>query len=160
MNSDDRCIFAVQTHPSGTNNIYEFFHDGGNLVLYADHLVAGQTAITDFDYTDIDVDTTWDDVYLPAPAFCSRILATAQLYMKNTAQQVSLSWRTNGQTGTTGHRIATVESYDASSNAYDYDVTTTDMICDSSQIVEVVNTISDASEVSVWVNGWYFPFGM
>ena len=160
MNSDDRCIFGVMTHPTGTSNIYEFFHDGGDLVIWADAKAGGQATITDFDYEGIAPSTTWDDVYLTMPAFASKGLVTFLFYMNNTAVATELNWRTNGQTGSTGHYVCSLISYDNSSNAYDYDVNTTDVLTDTSNIIEVKTSDASTHQVSVYCNGWYFPFGM
>jgi hypothetical protein len=149
-NGSDKCIFGFVTNAS--SQIYEFFHDGGDYMSYADSKAGGQTAVTDLDYSAIDVDTTWDDVYLLIPAFATK--AECRFSAAYVDGASSLSWRTNGQTGTDGHLVADVNSdYAASTN-------TATVFSDSSQIIEVVMSASNGNTATVQCEGWYFPTGM
>ena len=136
-NGLDRCIFADLT--TGANALIEFFNDG-DTVLWANGVT---------NQTDIDIDTTFTDIgALIIPAFAT--LGTCTFHSIN---GLAWSWRTNGQTGTGSHlavySTATQEGYD-----------TTDVITDSSQIIEVRNNVSGAQTISCSTEGWKFPTGM
>jgi len=138
-NGNDRCIFGFKTDGSG--NIPEFFHDGGDYLVFADQ-------VTDLNPTDID--TTWTDVTLSIPAFATK----ANVFMEqNSAGSLRYYWRTNGQSGTTGHTVfGSSEAADGGSSHI--------VITDSSQIIEVKCSASGNDTIGVWTNGWYFPAGM
>ena len=159
MNSDDRCIFAVLTNDT-PNNILEFFHDGGNYVLYADCLTAGTTAVDDFDFTGEDVDTTETDAFLPIPAFATKSSCTFILNLNGGTNLCSLNYFTKGQTGTTGHAVCRVIDYDNSSGGQDWDVNSVDVFCDSDRTIQVKNSATGGELVYIYVDGWYFPTGM
>jgi len=143
-NGSDRCIFAVISDNS--NNVLEFYHDGGDFVCYADHFndVSGQ-----------DVDNTWEDIgtALSIPGFSTR----ANVSMLQAYGDVAgiLYWRTNGQTAANGHEVL----------YGDADVTNVisvvDVITDTSQLIELkYGGSASTNTISVSTNGWYFPVGM
>lgn len=141
-NGDDRCIFAV--YIDGSGDIVEFFHDGGVAVFYAD-------MVADLAHTDID--TTWTDVTLTIPGFSTRAdVSSEQVY---TATDDTFYWRTNGQTGTTGHNVTGSAQAGQSGGTNTFPV-----ITDSSQIIEVKCSASNASTVALWTENWYLPIGM
>lgn len=143
-NGSDRCIFAVVTDGSG--NIREFLHNG-DTVFYADGIADRVAASITQD--------TWTDVTLKIPGFSRRAIVTAQYYWGSYGNWGTLSWRTNGQSGTTGHRALQVEAY-----AYSrYANGTFSIITDSSQIVEFKST-SASSFLGVTTQGWHLPEGM
>jgi len=147
MNGDDRCIFACRGNAAG-NNFLEFFHDG-DLILFADDLEA--QAATDIDTTWIDVDMGVGDTDT-LPAFVTRAeLTMVTVYVD--ALSV-LYWRTNGQSGTSGHEVSTVkiDSQRASNTLV--------VITDSSQIIEIKHSASNANTTRVEIAGWYLPTGM
>jgi hypothetical protein len=152
-NGSDRAIFAV--YIDGSDNVIEFMNYG-DLVMLADHLAGGQTTKFDFDYTTITQDhTTWDDVYLPSPDFCTRHLLTA-VVEPDDVQLDKIVWRQNGQAGSTGHiAVSGGTAGIVYSNQFD-------AISDNSQIIEVKATLSTANdpEVSIYLDGWYLPNGM
>jgi hypothetical protein len=150
-NASDRCIFGVITNAAG--HIAEFFHSG-DFVQYADQIIGGKTSVVSYDFTTVDVDTSWVDCYLPIPGFAVHAKLTIYAY-RNGANAVCISsYRTNGQTGSTGHQIAVC--LDTVSQQYN----TFDAISDATQIIEVINSASNAHTISVYANGWYFPVGM
>ena len=141
-NGHDLCIGAVLT--SGASEILEFFHDGGDYVLFADRTVP---------YSDQTPTNSWDDVTLVIPAFAVKAEVTIFSGYIDTATQ-SL-WRTNGQTAGYGHFIAFVDA-DVSWALNDITV-----ITDDSQIFEVRFSAGSAGNlITVYLNGWYFPHGM
>jgi hypothetical protein len=141
-NGNDRCIFAVLTN-SGPTNIYEFFHDGGDYCVFADTIL---------NYGPSDLDTTWVDVTLSAPGFSTKASITAiQGYGDGNA---TMSWRTNGQTGTTGHPLvyAAAGITDPANSTIAW--------TDSSQQIEVKLSGTNTNTAEVFTDGWYFPAGI
>ena len=136
MNGDDRCIFAVYTNAG--NNILEFSHDGDTVML-ADS-VETQAAV--------DIDTTWTDIgALRIPGFATIGLVA---WKGSCAAGVTFYWRTDGQTGTTGHyAIATSEN-----SGFGIVITS------SAQIIEMKASASDGSTTGCFTEGWKFPIGM
>jgi len=68
---NDRCIAAFLT--SGAGALVEFYHDGGDCIVYADQLAAGKLTKTDYDFTDYaDVNDTFIDCFLPIPGFATK----------------------------------------------------------------------------------------
>lgn len=144
MNGDDRCIFSALTN--GTpNNILEFFHDGGNKVLWADQIA---------ELGDTDIDTTWIDVDIKTsvPGFSTKAEMNFKIiYIDSTSAGY---WRTNDQAGATGHVIG----YASVNVTQAYN--TMDVITDSAQIIEVKMSASNDNQMGVRTSGWYFPVGM
>jgi len=140
-NGNDLCIFAG--YEDGSGNLTEFFNDGGSYIGYADKIVNAAT---------VDPDTTWTDVTLTIPSFSTQTQAQfAFAYVDGSSEA---AWRTNGQTGTTGHTCGNV-SATATSSANTYQVTT-----DSTQKIEIVKNSSDGNLISVTTHGFYLPAGM
>lgn len=136
-NGSDRCIFACLT--TGANALIEFFNDG-DTVLWADG-ATNQAAV--------DIDDTFTDIAaLTIPAFAILGICTF-----STANGVNWSWRTNGQTGAVGHSAvycaAGISGYGSRN-----------VITDSSQIIEVKNSVAGAETISCTTDGWKFPTGM
>lgn len=141
-NGNDRCIFGVLTDGSG--NILEFFHNG-SYVSYANQIT---------DLGDTDIDTTWTDVALSAPKFATEIVVI--FCSKSAGAGATYSyWRTNGQTGTTGKLYLKVVLEGTFTNT-----NTVNVISDDSQIIEIKNSASNATELAVYTYGWCFPEGM
>lgn len=138
-NGDDRCIFAVMSN-STPNNILEFFHDGGDFVLMAntDSLTSGATW------------ANWTDVTVVMPKFATKALITGQEDWVDGAAYAY--WRTNGQTGSTGH-VFSKTSTDAKLG-----INTFIVITDSSQKFEGYGAGSNT--YTMYAEGWYLPAGM
>lgn len=138
-NGQDRCIFAALT--DGSNNILEFFHNGERC-LFADQIIEIQAW---------DVDTAWLDRILTAPSFTTQIEATLRSRGLTGALPY---WRTKGQAGTVGHLygVAGANSQDSWNNV--------SVITDSNQTIQFKYSLSDASTLDVFTEGWYFPEGM
>ena len=140
-NGEDRAIFAVLT--DGSSNILEFVHDGGDECQFATDIASLAATATS---------TTWTDATLKAPKFATKVGVTFVIvYVDGNSV---FYWRTNGQTDTTGKRIAfTALGTNYSSSA---------VITDSSQIIEVhysgAGGLSDT--IAVYTYAWYFPAGM
>jgi hypothetical protein len=154
--TDDRCIFGI---PVVSSDIIEFFHDGGEYLVYAQQQVAGQTAMFDQDFTSIDVENAWDEVYLIMPLFA---IKAEVMFSCFTANEVVLSWgywRKKGATTTTGVLMGgTFKS--AGSDRY-ATVNSVAVITDSSGIIEVQYDVSDTGNLmTVHTSGFYFPKGM
>jgi len=141
-NGNDRCIFAVYT--DGSSQVTEFNHEG-DTVMWAD-AVETQAAV--------DIDTTWTDIgALRIPAFTN--LGIVSLIAETLGVANDWYWRTNGQTGTVGHQ--SVGHKDTNINNR---ISFGDVITDSSQIIEVKNSVSGTETISCKTNGWKFPSGM
>lgn len=139
MNGDDRCIFTVRT--DGDSNIREFFHDG-DLVIFANYLTC---------LSNTDIDDTWTDVDIKMPVFYKALVTFEFQYVD--ASSV-FYWRTNGQSGDTGHRMGWIEV------GCTRGCVVTPVITDSTQKIEVKNSGSDGNKIAAYVNGWYLPRGM
>jgi len=140
--TSDRCIFSVLT--SGASAVLEFFHDG-DFVAYADYIE--ELGVTDIDdtFTDIDLSSS-------IPEFAT--LATLFFWSSYVDGVSRLSWRTNGQTGSTGHSVAY-------SDGDSHESTNTAIVqTDSSQIIEVRYSLANGNTMRVYSDGWYFPHGM
>ena len=145
-NGSDRCCFAVLTDASA--NILEFDHIG-NKIVFADS-ISERTygAVTANTWTDIDCATS-------IPGFSTSGLVTIYIQSRSTAAG-SAYWRKNGQSGSTGHYIGTVDRINTADTRVAW---TGPVITDSSQIFEVKVT-NYAHGVSVDGHGWYLPAGM
>ncbi len=136
-NGSDRCIFAVRT--SGASAILEFFHDG-NKVNFADG-IENQAAI--------DIDDAFTDIgALIIPKFTTLGIAAFTLSVANGFWD----WRTNGQSGATGHRIGAAQVVNPH--------TTHEVITDSTQIIELKATVSDTAKIACTTEGWKFSNGI
>jgi hypothetical protein len=118
VQATDRCIGAILINAS--NNVVEFFHDGGNQFMYADQIT---------DRSEAALGTSWTDVTLTLPGFCTKGLVS--LYMDRDGIFSFLLWRTNGQTGTVGHRSVAI-----SNSIYEVGINQCDVVTDSSQVIE------------------------
>jgi len=146
-NGNDRCIFAVLQ--SAGDAVIEFYHDGGDYVVFADKIE--ERAETDLDDTFTDVDCASS-----VPGFCTRFVVSGLLEARTTDASVIAYWRTNGQTGASGHQLVAGERI-GTDQYFGY---TCEVISDTSQIIEVKMSRSDADELSMNVEGWFFPTGM
>ena len=161
-NGYDRCIFAVVGNAGGTD-IVPFYHDGGDLVLYEDIIAGGQTSKTAYDFSSIDVDTTWTDVYLQIPSFCTKALCTFNANYgapQGNATIGILYWRTNAQSGTVGHTGAQSYYAPAGTVVFFQGSNTSPVLTDSAGIIEVKHGVSDTNTASIAADGYYFPVGM
>lgn len=139
-NGSDRCIFAIRT--DGSAQILEFFHCS-NHCYYADRIA---------DRVGADLDTTWIDVTLTIPGFTQLgIVVFTGEYIDGATDAY---WRTNGQTGTSGHLM-----YEVSINNRSPRNTVT-VHTDSTQIIEVKHGTSNGNKCTVDTDGWLFPTGM
>ncbi|GAG53683.1 unnamed protein product, partial [marine sediment metagenome] len=138
--ADDRCIGAFRT--GATPGILEFFHEG-DLCLFADAIeVLSATVIS----------TTWIDVTFIAPCFATKIEMNIEGVYDNA--NTTVFWRTNGQTGGTGHRIGIIHT-DAPRLSLQIQV-----ISDSSQMIELISADATTNTLDVNIDGWRFPIGM
>jgi len=139
---EDKCIFAVLTNWS--SNILEFFHDG-DYMAYADDIA---------ELASTDIDTTWTDIDVKSsiPKFTTRAICQFYTLFGNAATESF--WRTNGQSGSTGKRIAQASVGNTLVS------NTIEVLSDASQIIEVKHAASNTSTASMKVHGWYFPSGM
>ena len=141
-NGEDKAIFAVLT--DGSSNIIEFFHDG-DFFQFADLITSLASADKSSTFTD-------NDVTLSAPKFTTQVQVTFDCrYVDATA---TYSWRTNGQTASTGHAIGVVTA--ATTNMRNTMRVTTN----SSQAIEVKVAGTNTNTIGVYTEGWYFPTGM
>lgn len=144
-NGDDRCIFAALTN-SGPTNIGEFFHGGERTVFWADAITRLDGGAPGNTWSAVDLDPA-----IPAFSTTALVLFYA-VYVDGAA---SLYWRTNSQTGTTGHFVVGV-SADATLGQ-----NTLPVIGDTTyQRIDVKFSAVVTNTVSVLVDGWLLPLGM
>ena len=139
--TSDRCIMAVRTN--GSSQLFTFWHDGGNRVLY-------DTPITDAN--EVDYDTTWTNLSLTAPSFATRIGITARGWSSQDGAYAL--WRPGGSSSGNGNNLFYHQVDNGSGPIAHLDVFA------PSQIIELKHSISDLSTISVYTNSWYFPAGM
>jgi len=144
-NGSDRCIFAV--YETG-GAILEFFHDGGDLVVFAD--LRSEFGLADIPdaFTDVDIATS-------VPGFSTKARASFYMDAAGDTNGSLWRWRVNGQTGTSGHTVGYTLSGESEHN-----VTVADVFTDSSQIFEHKSVTAGSHEGLISVSGWYFPTGM
>ena len=148
-NGEDRCIFAVLCN-SAYDNFEEFFHVG-DYVQFADGLA---TNAADLNL----VTTTWTDVnksigdYSLCPVFSCKAELTFKTDWVNAA--ATISWRTNGQTGSTGHLAVQVPDQNV------IPINTTAVITDNNGLIEVYENNASNNLTTVNVEGWYFGVGI
>lgn len=141
-NGEDKCIFAVRTN--GDSEILEFFHDG-DLVVFADQIV-NLNGSTDCD--------SWTDATLTIPKFTQKAEVLIRALYSDTETWVY--WRTNGQTGATGHIVGFVGTICSVCRS----VATVPVITDATQKIEVQFGAETANVMDVYTYGWYFPIGL
>ena len=141
QSANDRCIGAF--YSDADSDILEMFHDGGDYVCFAD---------AQADKAATDIDTTWTDVTLTIPGVCTKAFVTFEMDYTSTGSEGF--WRTNGQTGSTGHeygRIGTGCTVMVSSHV---------VLTDTSQIIEIKHADSNDATSAVRTSGFYLPQGM
>ena len=128
----NRCIFAGY---SVANDIVEFFHDG-DTVYFADAIVNEAAD---------DIEDIFEDIgALIIPKFSTIAIASFLV------SALTWQWRTNGQSGATGHEII-ADGQDRGA--------TIEVMTDTSQLIEVKASASDASTLACKTEGWKFPVG-
>lgn len=140
-NGSDKCIFAVKTK-AAASEILEFFHYN-DFVCFADYILIGSGGVND----------DWSTEHtLVIPTFCRK----AKIHFLGSYGNTStiFSWRTNGQSGTTGHYISAVASTST------YGGVSIDVITDSNLKIDVTESTASTGTLSVKEEGWYFPEGM
>lgn len=138
-NGSDRCIFAFYVDSGG--NIEEFFHDG-DFVSYADG------------YSDLSptANSLFTDLTLTIPAVSTRASISVYHVFGNSTN-VFAYVRTNGQSGSSGHRAGRLTSNTNENDTY------LDIITDSSQVIEYKSG-GGTNTVGIDTQGWYLPIGM
>ena len=141
----DRCIFAVLLDSAGTA-ILEFYGEGDE-IIFADEITSRVPS---------DLDDTWMDVTLSIPSFCTRgkVLFWGGAIATSSGEPTGY-WRTNGQAGSTGHRI-----YKLNGNYSVFGSVSCTVTTDSSGVIEVYHDVAGTQEMGVFTSGWYFPGGM
>ncbi len=171
--SDAQSTFAIQTilhiHKSKdlTSTMVQQVSNNNDVTLVRDPSIAicdtarefynGKT-VEHFIGENDAVTTTWTDVSITAPAFCTKTKVTFEAQPSTeTATTLVFSWRTNGQTGTTGHQVGDA-GWHGSWIRGTYN--TESVIMDSSQIIEVKCETSSTHKLAVYTNGYYLPKGI
>jgi hypothetical protein len=142
----DRCIGAILINAS--NNVIEFFHDGGNYFSYAGQIEERAKAALNSASGFVDVDCASS-----IPGFSTKARATFVCESKTGATENLVVYRVNGATSSVGHDVIYLDQVKFESN-------TCDVMTDSSQIFEIKSSANATDEVEVNINGWYFPIGM
>jgi len=145
---NDMCIFAVLTN--GSSEIIEFLH-AGNIVYFANSITS---------YSAGAPSTTWADATLSGPGFCTKFGVSFYSIYVNACGTVA-QWRTNGQTGATGHNVLEISCVEAG-DTYTEEATVggITVISDTSQKIEVRWAVSTTNTITVYTDGWYLPDGM
>jgi len=141
-NSADRCIFAVRSNAS--SQIAEFYQQGDD-VIFADDITNRAMA---------NLSTSWTDVTLTIPAFTQCGLCTINTYYNGSLGANYCYWRTNGQTGATGHLVCYV------GNNIVRSTNSLQVYTDSSQIIEVKMTAAGNYQAEVLTYGHKLPSGL
>jgi hypothetical protein len=144
--SSDRCIFGIAADTTN-GHVPEFFHDG-NLIMLADQFE---------ELADTDIDSTYTDLtFLTMPSFAR--MADVSFILKDGAtgaHSASWYWRTDGQTGTTGHKIGNINTVNEINSV------SMRIISSSTQKIEVMESCDGADDtISARMNAWYLPIGM
>lgn len=139
VQTTDRCIGAVLINAS--NQVASFRHDGGNLFQY-------DLQITD--RAKADLDTTWTDVTLSIPTFCTSAQVTFEGEMASPSLWAGGYYRANGSSSN-GHLV--LKLYAGAEN-------TLQVYTDSSQKIEVRFDRSATDAMGVYTDGFYLPAGM
>ena len=149
VTTSDRCVFAVWS--DGSAEILEFFHDGGDFITYA-------TNRTPLGWDDTKTGTYADlDMADYMPVFSTRASIQMLLEVKTSDAAVYAYWRTNGQTDTTGQILGGLERIGTDQIAA---FAGTNVITDSSQVIEIKLSRDGADLILINIIGWYFPQGM
>lgn len=142
-NGSDRCIFAVY---ETSDAILEFYHDGGDFVRYADFRLERAGADLDATFTDIDCASS-------IPGFSTKAKMYGGLEVKTDDGEVYVMSRVNGQTGSSGIPFLGLERIGTDQIIWGE----TDIMTDSSQIVEVKMSRAGDDTFGAGIIGWYFP---
>ena len=98
-------------------------------------------------------DTTPEDVTLSIPAFSTR--AVIRIFLNNGGTVDCITyWFTKGQTDSTGHYAVRVTAGATNLNA------TIEVLTNSSQQIQVVNSVSNINLTSVDTDSYFFPKGI
>ena len=139
----DRCIGAF--YSDADSDILEMHHDGGRLVQYADAQTDRAAAAS--------VASDWStEVTLTIPACCREALVT--FYLAHDSDGELFSWRTEGQTGSTGHLVSIV------GDGVTKDFNTLPVTASSNLKIDIKAAGSNDMIVAVYTNGFYLPQGM
>ena len=145
-NGNDRCICAFRT--TAGSLLEEFFTDGGDYLSFAQPFTAISTEV---------MTNAWEDVQLIAPNFVLK--PRIQVRHESGGGTGSVYWKTKGATITDvndGHNISGYFATGVPSRMISHD----DVICNSSQVIEMGVDPSGSTTVTVLMKGWSFPKGM
>jgi len=137
-NGSDRCIAAFLTN--GSSQLIDFSHST-DFMSYTDYIQ---------DRSSTDPSTSWLDVTLTAPAFCTKINAT--IYLIYVSADVLSYYKTKGSSGSTG--TLTGQSDVAIGGVHPID-----FITDTNRQIQIKHSIAGSTQ-AIYTNGWYFPIGM
>jgi hypothetical protein len=142
-NGADRCIGAFYSNSS--SQLDEFFHVK-DWMYWADLVDTGTTP-----------STSWTDITMRVPSLATNIAIVALCDMPANYYG-TMVWRTNGQTGTSGHYIGYAYNSGSGDNRRDNTQNTFVGITDTSGVIEFKNSV--ASGGSIYQDGWQLPEGM
>jgi len=148
-NGSDKCIFAMTS--DGSDNLNEFFHDGGDYVEYADQVTSKADDDVDNDWTHED-----NQVTLTAPVFSRKVKATFYSHGGTTDASVNLQYRPKGATADTGHIVA-YSNYDDSGTHGIGQQNSRDVFTNSSQEIQIKHSAAGTQTAAVYTNGYFFP---
>ncbi len=141
-NGDDRCIYFGLSNTGNTTFIVQV-HDGGDFVLYGSNIEDRALA---------DLDTTWVDVALTIPEFCTKAQVAFKTFY-NAGAGTELLFRVNG-TNSTGHTVGET----GLNTARQWN--TLIVLTDSAQKIEIKHSVGGNDQAAVFTNGWFFPKGI
>ena len=145
---NDLCIMAARTSYGG-DNLEEFFHDGGDLLMWADVQSTGND--TAAGWTDFDLSRGM-------PGFSRRALVMFSMNLP-AAYGGRAWWRTNGQSSIKGHEIFDIDKDPVADPGVLGKKRTIVVMTDSAQMIECKRD-DDVDGLHASVDGWYFPVGM
>ena len=136
------CIFGVYTDASGY--IREFFHQG-DTVWYADYIAPAST---------VNPTTGFGNANRinQLPVF-SQVAIVTITWTYDDAPSI-LFWRTDGQSGSTGHVVASA----AAENRAPFN--TLEVYTDAEHDIELKESAATSNDADIYVDGWKFPEGM
>lgn len=141
-NGNDRCIAAFLSDDSSAE-LDEFYYSVD--VLYYESVIE--------DLTNTDIDEVWTDATLTIPVFSTKGVIEAQLDDYGAAGACRLRIRPKGSSGD-GIRVAYTLASDENT------VVQVDVITNSNQKIQVVNTTSGAQRIRIATYGYYFGNGI
>jgi hypothetical protein len=145
-NGADRCIGAF--YCTGSATLAEFFHQG-DYIVWADSYAVYNA----------NIDTTWVDITFRLPLISRSPQAVViRPGINETLTDRVWYWRTNGQSGSTGHTMYWTQT--SASNYLHTNEYASRMITDSTSKIEIKSSVANSQLTKVFQEGYYFGEGV